>query len=88
MAQIGLAAELVGVIALGLYLLIFKRANSFSVFFDAMGAGGDKSYAITFLGAALSGLFLFYGFEACGDVAEEVDNPTRRIPRAMMLTIP
>jgi amino acid transporter len=86
-AKIGLAAELIGVIALGLYLLIFKRANSFSVFFDAMGAGGDKPYIITFLGAALSGLFLFYGFEACGDVAEEVDNPTRRIPRAMMLTI-
>lgn len=86
-AKIGLAAELVGVIALGLYLLIFKRVNSFSVFFDAMGAGGDQAYLITFLGAALSGLFLFYGFEACGDVAEEVDNPTRRIPRAMMLTI-
>ncbi|WP_029117374.1 APC family permease [Mycobacterium sp. URHB0044] len=86
-AQIGLGAELIGVIALGLYLLIFKRVNSFSVFFDSMGAGGSQSYFLTFLGAALSGLFLFYGFEACGDVAEEVDNPTRRIPRAMMLTI-
>lgn len=86
-AKIGLAAELIGVIALGLYLLFFKRANSFSVFFDAMGAGGDTPYFITFLGAALSGLFLFYGFEACGDVAEEVDDPTTRIPRAMMLTI-
>ena len=39
-AKIGLAAELVGVVALGLFLLIFKRANSFSVFFDSMGAGG------------------------------------------------
>lgn len=86
-AKIGLAAELIGVVALGLYLLIFKRANSFSVFFDSMGAGGDQAYLITFLGAALSGLFLFYGFEACGDVAEEVDNPTRRIPKAMLLTI-
>ena len=86
-AKIGLAAELIGVVALGLYLLAFKRANSFSVFFDSMGAGGDQVYIITFLGAALSGLFLFYGFEACGDVAEEVDDPTRRIPRAMMLTI-
>ena len=86
-AKIGLAAELIGVIALGLYLLLFKRANSFSVFFDSMGAGGDTPYFITFLGAALSGLFLFYGFEACGDVAEEVADPTTRIPRAMMLTI-
>jgi len=86
-AKIGLAAELIGVVALGLYLLTFKRVNSFSVFFDSMGAGGDTAYIITFLGAALSGLFLFYGFEACGDVAEEVDDPTRRIPTAMMLTI-
>jgi amino acid transporter len=86
-AKIGLIAELVGVIALGLYLLLFKRANSFSIFFDSMGAGGSTPYVVTFLGAALAGLFLFYGFEACGDVAEEVDNPTRRIPRAMMLTI-
>jgi amino acid transporter len=57
------------------------------VFFDSMGAGGTTPYVVTFLGAALSGLFLFYGFEACGNVAEEVDNPTRRIPKAMMLTI-
>src|SRR3712207_2789540 len=52
-----------------------------------MGAGGDASYLATFLAASLSGLFLFYGFEACGDVAEEVADPTRRIPRAMILTI-
>jgi amino acid transporter len=86
-AKIGLAAELIGVVALGLYLLAFKRVNSFSIFFDSMGAGGDTVYIITFLGSALSGLFLFYGFEACGDVAEEVDDPTRQIPKAMMLTI-
>ena len=41
-AKIGLAAELVGVIALGLYLLLFKRVNSFSVFFDSMGAGAAR----------------------------------------------
>ena len=86
-ARIGLAAELIGVIALGLYLLMFQREQPFSVFFDSMGAGGDDAYLVTFLAASLSGLFLFYGFEACGDVAEEVADPTRRIPRAMILTI-
>ena len=86
-ARIGLAAELIGVIALGVYLLLFHRENSFSVFFESFGAGGDQAYIVTFLGAALSGLFLFYGFEACGSVAEEVNDPTRRIPRAMILTI-
>ena len=86
-ARIGLAAELIGVIALGLYLLLFQREQPFSIFFDTLGAGGDAGYVGTFLAAALSGLFLFYGFEACGDVAEEVADPTRRIPRAMILTI-
>jgi amino acid transporter len=86
-AKIGLAAELIGVIALGLYLLLFQREQSFSVFFDTLGAGGGEGYVGTFLAASLSGLFLFYGFEACGDVAEEVADPTRRIPRAMILTI-
>ncbi|MGN0127012.1 APC family permease [Glutamicibacter soli] len=86
-ARIGLAAELIGVIAVGLYLLIFAREQPFSVFFDSMGVEGDGSYSAAFMGAALAGLFLFYGFEACGDVAEEVSNPARRIPKAMMMTI-
>lgn len=86
-ARIGLAAELGGVILVGLYLLIFARKQEFSVFFDTMGVEGNGSYAPAFLGAALAGLFLFYGFEACGDVAEEVANPARAIPRAMIMTI-
>lgn len=86
-AQIGLAAELIGVIGVGLYLLIFQRKQDFGIFFDSMGVQGDGSYFGAFLGAALAGLFLFYGFEACGDVAEEVADPARRIPKAMIMTI-
>lgn len=85
-ARIGLAAELAGVVGLGLYLLIFQRKNDFSVFFDSFGKG-DGDYMSAFVGAALVGLFMFYGFEACGDVAEEVADPSRRVPRAMYLTI-
>ena len=86
-ARIGLAAELIGVIGLGLYLLLFQRKHDFSVFFDTMGTAGDGSYVPAFMASAIAGLFLFYGFEACGDVAEEVADPARRIPRAMMMTI-
>ncbi|RKR30167.1 APC family permease [Arthrobacter oryzae] len=86
-ARIGLAAELIGVIAVGVYLLIFQRKQEFGVFFNSMGVEGDGSYLGAFLGAALAGLFLFYGFEACGDVAEEVEDPARRIPTAMIMTI-
>lgn len=86
-AKIGLAAELIGVIGVGLFLMIFERKNDFSVLFDSFGTQGDGSYVAVFVGAALTGLFLFYGFEACGEVAEEVSDPARAIPRAMIMTI-
>lgn len=86
-ARIGLFAELIGVIGLGLFLLIFERKHDFSVFFDTLGVAGDGSYVAAFMGSAVAGLFLFYGFEACGDVAEEVSDPARRIPKAMIMTI-
>jgi amino acid transporter len=86
-AKIGLAAELAGIIVVGVYLLIFSRKNSFSVLFDTMGTGGDGSYLSAFMTAAIIGLVLYYGFEACGEVAEETPNPSRSIPRSMMMTV-
>ena len=85
-SSFALGAELLGVLAVGLFLLLFHRENSYSVLFDGMGAG-DGSYARAFVAAAIVGLFLFYGFEACGEVAEEVPDPALRIPRAMWLTV-
>ena len=40
-----------------------------------------------FAAAALIGVYQYYGFEACGDVAEEVRDPGRLIPKAMRRTI-
>lgn len=85
-AKIGLGAELVGVVGMGLYLLIFHRKNDFSVFFEVF-QGSVNDWGPIFLGSALVGLFMFYGFEACGDVAEEVADAAREVPKAMYLTI-
>jgi amino acid transporter len=52
-----------------------------------MGTGGDGSYLSAFVTAAIIGLVLYYGFEACGEVAEETPNPGRTIPRSMTLTV-
>jgi amino acid transporter len=71
----------------GLWLLLFERHHDFGTLFDSLGTGGDGSYLGAFLAAALLGLYLFYGFEACGDVAEEVPDPGQTIPRAMRRTI-
>lgn len=86
-SKIGLAAELIGIVLVGLYLLIFDRQQPFSMLFSTLGTGGDGGYLVPFIAASLVGLFLFYGFESCGEVAEEVTNPGRRIPYAMQLTV-
>ena len=87
-AKIGFWCEIVSVIALGIYLLIFHRSQPFSVIFDSMGVlAHDGSYSTAFMSAALMGLFMFFGFEACGNVAEEVQNPSKKIPVAMILSI-
>jgi amino acid transporter len=55
--------------------------------FDTFDIRIDGSYWPAFLAAGLAGIFQYYGFEACGDLAEEVRDPSRRIPRAMRMTI-
>jgi len=86
-AKVGLAAELAGTIVVGVYLLVFARKNDFSVLFNTFHTGGDGNYLSAFVTAAIIGLVLYYGFEACGEVAEETPNPSRSIPRSMMLTV-
>ena len=83
----GFVAELIGALFVGLWLLLFERHHDFGVFFDGLGTQGDGSYLGAFLAASLLGLYLFYGFEACGDVAEEVPDPGATIPKAMRRTI-
>lgn len=86
-AIIGFAAELIGALVVGGWLLATQRQHGLEVLFDSFGAGSANGYFAAFLAAGLIGIFQFYGFEACGDVAEEVPDPTRRIPKAMRMTI-
>jgi amino acid transporter len=86
-ALIGFTAEILGALAVGGWLLLTHREHDFGVLFDSFGAEGDGSYLPAFAAAALIGVFQYYGFEACGDVAEEVADPGRLIPKAMRRTI-
>ena len=87
-AMIGFSAELLGAIAVGTWLLVTERHQNLSALFDTQGVvDSNGSYLGAFLVAALIGIYQYYGFEACGDVAEEVPDPTRQIPKAMRMTI-
>lgn len=86
-AMFGFICELVGAILIGGYLLIFERHQPISVLFNTFDISIDGAYWPAFLTASLAGMFLYYGFEACGDVAEETPNPSRQVPKAMRMTI-
>src|SRR5918911_5245291 len=81
----GFAAEIIGVAAIGLYLILFRRENSFGVLFDTFGTQGHGSYLPAFFAAGLGALFLFFGFEACGELAEGVPNASPNAPKATQL---
>lgn len=87
-ALLGFIAEIIGTLFVGSYLLLFNREHGLEVLFNTFGAVGEGgSYLGAFLAASLIGVYAYYGFEACGDVAEEVPNASKRIPKAMRHTI-
>ncbi len=88
-ATVGLIAEMIGAVVIGGYLLLFHRQHDLSVLFDNQGIGNDApgGYLGAFAAAALIGMFAYYGFEANGDVAEEIKDPSSRVPKAMRMTL-
>jgi len=86
-AMFGFVCELIGAIVVGTWLLFFVRHNPFSTLFNTYGIVSGGSYLPAFLAAALAAMFCYYGFEACGDVAEETPHASRQIPKAMRMTI-
>jgi amino acid transporter len=86
-AMFGFVCELIGAIAVGSYLLIFARHQPLASLVDPASLHIEGGYLPAFLASALGAMFCYYGFEACGDVAEETPNASRTIPKSMRLTI-
>jgi amino acid transporter len=87
-AMFGFICELVGAIVVGGYLLTFARHQPLHVLVDTsfVTPRGGR-YWPAFLASSLAAMFCYYGFEACGDVAEETPDASRMIPKAMRMTI-
>jgi amino acid transporter len=87
---VGLATEVVAtlVIAGALFLAPERPGHllPLSTLFSRQtptGIAGETQ----FLAAMLALAWIFYGFESAADVAEEVIDPARRVPRAMILSL-
>ncbi len=86
-AMFGFICELIGALVVGGFLLLFARHQPLSILLDTQGLSVGGSYWPAFVASAVGSMFCYYGFEACGDVAEETPNAAREIPRAMRMTI-
>jgi amino acid transporter len=86
-AMFGFVCELVGAILVGGYLLITSRHQSLDILWNTQGFAQGGSYLPAFLASAVAAMFCYYGFEACGDVAEETPNASVAIPKSMRMTI-
>jgi amino acid transporter len=85
-AMFGFICELLGAIVVGAYLLTVARRQSFAVLFHGFGLGNGH-YFFAFVASSVAAMWCYYGFEACGDVAEETPDASRAIPKAMRMTI-
>ena len=87
--NVGVAAELIG--ASGLVILFLIHANrspSDVLTTTANTANVPVNHAWGYLGALLVGaimpLYVMYGFDSAGSLAEETDDPRKRAPRAIL----
>lgn len=86
-----IVAEIVGSLGLGVWLILFHQRNSLSVLFDGgtglPASGGYLSITGPFLLAMVFIGFSFVGFESAGSIAEEVSEPRKNLPKAILFAL-
>ena len=82
--NIGVAAEILGMAVFAIILLIVAHHQPLSVLTNTGGTGSGKNYLGSFATAMFMSLFVVYGFDTAGTLAEETRDPTRQVPRAIL----
>jgi amino acid transporter len=92
-AQFGVGVEILGTLGIALILAIHGFHHSLGFLFSTQGAthastnvfgvGFGGSWLSAALIAVLAPVYIFYGFESCGDIAEETKDAGSKIPKAM-----
>lgn len=75
--------EIVGSVVLGIVLLAFHRVNPVSTLFDGLPDADGGSLSTMLVAMAFVG-WAFLGFESAGSIAEEVEDPERNVPKAIV----
>ena len=92
-AQFGVGVEIIGTFGIAIILAIHGFHHSLGFLFSTQGAthadtnvygvGFGGSWAAAALVAVLAPVYIFYGFESAGDIAEETKDAGRQIPKSM-----
>lgn len=85
--NVGVIAELIGMLVLGAILLFFHAQHPLSFINNTAGTEVNGTYLGTFFAAMLMSLFVVYGFDTAGTLAEETHNPSRAVPRALLIAL-
>jgi amino acid transporter len=75
-----------GMLILGL-ILLFHAQHGGTFLFNDGGTSVNGSYLGTFFAAMLMSLFVVYGFDTAGTLAEETHNPGKSAPRALLIAL-
>ncbi|MFC9326144.1 APC family permease [Kitasatospora sp. NPDC057015] len=83
--SLGIAAEALASVVVGLALLVFFRAHGLGLLTDTLDAPATAgvSTGAAFLAVVAVGGWAFIGFDACVSTAEETRDAGRQVPRAM-----
>lgn len=85
--NVGIACELVASIGIGIALVAFFREQPVATIVDTHATPGGVPFLPAFIAAVGVAGWVILGFDSCGSVAEETRNPTREVPRAIIVSL-
>ncbi len=87
--NIGVAAEILGMVVFALLLLFFANHQSPAILFDTSYTSGlaNGNYFAVFLVGMFMALFVVYGFDTAGTFGEETLDSGRQAPRGVLSAI-
>jgi amino acid transporter len=87
--NIGVGAEILGMLVFALILLFFANHQPVSILFDTTPTSGlaNGNYTPVFLVGMFMALFVVYGFDTAGTFGEETVDASRQAPRGVLSAI-